>query len=85
MWESIVNKINVIASGNDTVKKVPGLTAHAFKHNYCANLCYQMPIISIKKITQLLGDTEKMDLEVYNHVLEEKENVQGVVAEAISF
>ena len=84
MWESILRKINIAAGGTDTINKVPGLTAHVFRHNYCANLCYQMPKISIKKIAQLLGDSEKMVLEVYNHVLDEKENVQDVISDAIA-
>lgn len=44
-----------------------------------------MPNISIKRIAQLLGDSEKMVLEVYNHVLEQKENVQKVVKNAMNF
>lgn len=84
MWSSILNKINVAAGGKKNICVVDGLTAHVFRHNYCANLCYQMPAISIKRIAQLLGDTEKMVLEVYNHVLEEKEDVQKVVENAIA-
>lgn len=83
MWESIERKINLAAGGSESINKIPGLTAHVFRHNYCANLCYQMPKISIKRIAQLLGDTEKMVLEVYNHVLAEKENVPEVVSDAI--
>ena len=44
-----------------------------------------MPNISIKRIAQLLGDSEKMVLEVYNHVLEQKENVQEVVKMQLIF
>lgn len=84
MWESILKKMNAAAGGTELNKKITGLTAHMFRHNYCANLCYQMPNISIKRISQLLGDTEKMVLEVYNHILEEKENVKEVVADAIA-
>lgn len=84
MWESILKKMNTAAGGSDSIQKINGLTAHVFRHNYCANLCYQMPNISIKRIAQLLGDTEKMVLEVYNHVLDEKENVQEVVSNAIA-
>lgn len=84
MWESILRKMNLAAGGTEQNRKIIGLTAHMFRHNYCANLCYQMPGISIKRISQLLGDTEKMVLEVYNHVLEEKENVREVVADAIA-
>lgn len=84
MWESILKKMNEAAGGTEYNKKINGLTAHTFRHNYCANLCYQMPNISIKRISKLLGDTEKMVLEVYNHVLEEKENVKEVVSDAIA-
>ena len=84
MWESILRKMNTAVGSTEHNQKITGLTAHMFRHNYCANLCYQMPNISIKKIAQLLGDTEKMVLEVYNHVLEEKENVQEVVSDAIA-
>lgn len=84
MWESILKKMNAAAEGSDSIQKINGLTAHVFRHNYCANLCYQMPNISIKRIAQLLGDTEKMVLEVYNHVLDEKENVQETIANAIA-
>lgn len=84
MWASILRKMNTAAGSTKFDQKITGLTAHMFRHNYCANLCYQMPNISIKKIAQLLGDTEKMVLEVYNHVLEEKENVKEVVSDAIA-
>lgn len=61
------------------IKKVLNLdshiTSHIFRHNYCTNLCYQIPKISIKKIAYLLGDSEKMVLEVYNHIIEDKESV----------
>ena len=85
MWESILRKMNAAAGSTEYDQKITGLTAHIFRHNYCANLCYQMPNISIKRIASLLGDTEKMVLEVYNHVLEEKENVKEVIADAIAF
>lgn len=61
------------------------LTAHVFRHNYCTNLCYQIPTISIKKIAELMGDTEKMVIEVYNHVLLEKEDAQKAVENALNF
>ena len=96
LWRSILIKINAAAGGkaeyNPRLKKtvliedaVPGLTAHIFRHNYCSELCYQIPKISIKKIAYLLGDTEKMVLEVYNHIIEEKENADAVVSETFQF
>lgn len=83
MWEQILKKLNLAAGGTDKLHVIYGLTAHIFRHNYCTNLCYQVPKISIKKIAQLMGDTEKMVNEVYSHIMEEKENVDEVVASAI--
>ena len=40
-----------------------------------SNLCYKIPAISIKMIARLMGDTEKVVIDVYNHVMEEKEDV----------
>ena len=51
------------------------LTAHIFRHNSYSNLCYKIPAISIKMIAKLMGDTEKVVIDVYNHVMEEKEDV----------
>jgi len=53
------------------------------KLNYCTNLCYQIPTISIKKIAELLGDQEKMVIEVYNHVILDKEVAQSAVEQAL--
>lgn len=84
MWQSIVRKINYTAGGTDAFPVVTGLTAHIFRHNYCTNLCYQVPAISIKKIAQLMGDTEKMVLNVYNHIMEEKEDAAKVVNDTLA-
>ena len=84
MWQSIVRKINYAAGGTDAFPVVTGLTAHIFRHNYCTNLCYQVPAISIKKIAQLMGDTEKMVLNVYNHIMEEKEDAAKVVNDTLA-
>lgn len=59
------------------------LTAHIFRHNYCTQLCYQIPTVSIKRIAQLLGDTESMVLNVYNHIMLEKEDCAGAINAAL--
>lgn len=82
MWRSIVKKLNAAAGGTDEFPVITGLTAHVFRHNYCTNLCYQVPKISLRKIAELLGDTQKMVMDVYNHVMEEKENVVDAVESA---
>ncbi len=78
MWASIERKMNRAAGGTDAFPAITGLTAHIFRHNYCTNL-YKVPEISIKKIAQLMGDSEKMVLDVYNHIMEEKEDPAAVV------
>jgi len=77
MWRRILKKMNLEAD-----EEITGLTSHIFRHNYCSNLCYQVPKISIKKIASLMGDTEKMVLDVYNHLIEEKENTTAAISEA---
>lgn len=78
MWERIISAMQEVAE-----EPISGLTAHIFRHNFCTMLCYQIPKISIKMIAQLLGDTEKMVLEVYNHIVDQKEDAAGAVNAAI--
>uniref|UniRef100_UPI00402A91E8 tyrosine-type recombinase/integrase n=1 Tax=[Ruminococcus] torques TaxID=33039 RepID=UPI00402A91E8 len=80
MWERIID-----AMQSASKDPITGLTAHIFRHNYCTMLCYQIPRISIKRIAQLLGDKERMVLDVYNHVVMEREDAAGAVDAAINF
>ena len=88
MWESIITSMNIAAGYNPHAKKdriekpIQGLTAHVFRHNYCTTLCYQIPKISTKKIAQLMGDTEQVVLNIYSHMLDEKENVNAALNSA---
>lgn len=84
MWQSIVAKMNIAAGGTAAFPVITGLTAHIFRHNYCTNLCYKVPEISIKKIAQLMGDTEKMVLNVYNHIMDEKEDAANVINDILA-
>ncbi|MBE5830842.1 MAG: site-specific integrase [Butyrivibrio sp.] len=89
MWASIITSMNIAAGYNPQAKKFKGekpikdLTCHIFRHNYCTELCYKVPQISTKKIAQLLGDTEKMVLDVYSHIVDSKENVVETINEAL--
>lgn len=86
MWEQIKRKIFETKKKEDFETLADyDLTTHYFRHNYCASLCYQVPAISIKKIAALLGDTEKMVLDVYNHIIEENEKVEEALQDAINF
>ena len=79
MWIRIIKRMQEVSD-----EEITDLTAHVFRHNYCTNLCYQIPTVSIKKIAQLLGDTEKMVLEVYNHIILEKEDAAAAIAAAMN-
>lgn len=80
MWESIIASLNLAlgykphAKLERQEKPIRDLTAHVFRHNYCTELCYQIPTISTKMIAKLLGDDERMVIEVYSHMIEQKEN-----------
>lgn len=80
MWARIIRTMESVAGKGAIV----GLTAHIFRHNYCATLCSKIPAISIKKIAELLGDSEKMVLEVYNHSLDKPKQVEDTVDEALA-
>mgnify|MGYP002511568276 CR=1 FL=1 len=84
MWASIVRKMNCAAGGTDAFPVISGLTAHIFRHNYCSELCYKVPEISIKKIAHLMGDSEKIVMDVYNHIIDEKEDIFGVVSDVLA-
>lgn len=88
MWQSIITSLNIALGYNPQAKKnrmdkpITDLTAHRLRHNYCTQLCYQIPSISTKMIARLMGDTEKVVLDVYSHILEEKEDVSGAINRA---
>ena len=77
LWKRIIKAMEEVAG-----EPIIGLTAHIFRHNYCSNLCYQIPTISIKKIAQLMGDREDMVLNVYNHVILDKEDSNQAINSA---
>lgn len=83
MWESMMTELNVAVGyrphQKGSVRQITTLTAHVFRHNYCTQLCYQIPTISTKMIARLLGDNENMVLDVYSHILEEKENTSEAI------
>ncbi|MCD8046207.1 MAG: site-specific integrase [Clostridiales bacterium] len=78
MWRRIIRQMRTVSD-----QEIVGLTAHIFRHNYCTDLCYQIPKISIKHIAYLLGDTEQMVLNVYNHIVMEKEDAALAVNAAL--
>lgn len=75
MWERIRKSIQIECPESE------GLTAHIFRHNYCSELCYKIPILSLKNVARLLGDTEQMVLEVYSHLDIEREPTDEVISE----
>lgn len=77
MWQRIKKNIDD-AVGYDT-----RLTSHSLRHNYCSQLCYQVPTISIKKVAQLLGDSVKVVTEVYDHIIEDREKTTLAINSAL--
>jgi integrase len=78
MWERIMNALQKV-----TGTELLGLSPHVFRHNYCSHLCYQIPTISIKMIAKLMGDTDQMVINVYNHIILEKEDAEAAIENAI--
>ena len=65
-------------------QKIEKLTPHIFRHNYCSSLCYKLPEISIEKIAELLGDSVKMVVEVYQHEISSKEKPVKTISNAMN-
>lgn len=81
MWKRISDALAAVDNKNLRIRE---LTAHSFRHNYCSSLCYQIPMVSIKRIAQLMGDTEAVVMKVYNHIILEKENASNAVENALA-
>ena len=81
-WGCIVKAVNDYIEAHDLPRSAEKLTAHRLRHNFCTLLCYQTPRISTKTIARLLGDTEAMVLNVYSHILEDKEDIEGALNDA---
>lgn len=75
MWKHIQAAFEAACPGSPG-----GLTAHIFRHNYCTELCYQIPTVSLKNVARLLGDTEAMVMRVYSHIDLDREPTQAVVS-----
>ena len=90
MWESIVMQLHQLLGYNPNAKKdrtepqITGLTARIFRHNYCTELCCRGPEISTKMIAHLMGDTEKVVLDVYSHMIAEADaDASEVIADTL--
>lgn len=75
MWERIRKAIQEVCPESD------GLTAHIFRHNYCSELCRKIPVLSLKNVARLLGDTDAMVLNVYSHLDIAREPTDEVVSD----
>lgn len=57
------------------------LTAYVFRHNKITELIYDGVMtgkISVKKVAQLMGNSEKMVMDVYSHIKEDREDVSDL-------
>lgn len=78
MWRRIIKAMQAVSA-----EDITGLTAHVFRHNYCTDLCGQIPTISIKHIARLMGDSEQVIMKVYAHINLEKEDAHAAVNAAL--
>ena len=75
-WQRILNKLNAAAdknagaeAGHSDIKRIEGLTAHIFRHNY-ASLLYRQGV-DVKTAQKLLGhSTIAVTMDIYTHLEE---------------
>ena len=89
LWDSILTALNKALGYNPYSrsrgeKPIQGLTAHILRHNWCTEMCYQIPKVTTKMIAKMFGDDEKMVLEIYSHIVEEKENPTDAINDAFA-
>ena len=77
----ILKKINEAMGGTDKLK-VTDMTLYNCRHHK-ASLLYYLPGISVKKKAQYMGHSEKMFLQTYSHMMEDKEDSE-VLRQAVS-
>ena len=72
----ILKKINKAMGGTDQIK-VTDMTFYNCRHHK-ASLLYYLPGVSLKKKAEYMGHTEKMFIQIYSHMMEEKEDVEAL-------
>ncbi|MGO5053542.1 tyrosine-type recombinase/integrase [Lachnospiraceae bacterium LCP25S3_G4] len=93
-WNEIYNKVNCELGGtkkemkgNKVVKqgiKATDITPHTFRHNYATMLYYGG--IDVKEAQRLLGHSSiKVTLEIYTHLIEDNDDLNDKLNNAISF
>ena len=58
-----------------------GLTAYIFRHNKVTELIYEGVMagkITVKMVAKLVGNSEKMVMDVYSHIIEEQEDISSL-------
>lgn len=72
----ILKKINIAMGGTDKLK-VTDMTLYNCRHNK-ATLLYYLPGVSLKKKAEYMGHSERMFLQIYSHIMEEKEDMEAL-------
>lgn len=86
-WDAILARMNEAVTTDKEkklgVRKINGLTAHIFRHNYCTELYYSG--VSIKAAVQMMGHRDsKMIMEVYSHLDSKREDVENKLDKSLS-
>lgn len=77
----IIDKINK-AMGGSRHDRLTDMTLYYFRHHK-ASLLYYQPGVSLKKKAEYMGHSEKMFLETYSHMMEEKEDLEALRKEVL--
>lgn len=80
LHKRVFEAINKALGGTDTLDVLDGMTFYSFRHTYATQVLYYQGVkkglITTKKAAQIMGHSEKMFIERYTHIDDNKEAIE---------
>lgn len=79
LYKRVFSAINEALGGSDKLDVLNGMNFYSFRHTYATQVLYYQGVrnglITTKKAAQIMGHSEKMFIERYTHIDEDKEAI----------
>ena len=80
LYKRVFGAINEAMGGSDKLDLLDGMNFYSFRHTYATQVLYYQGVkkglITTKKAAQIMGHSEKMFIERYTHIDEDKEALE---------